>query len=408
MAIALIDELGVDLERRWGAVGFDDSAFPELCAERLEAAGLHRRVDPDDVVRAAFAADLPPQCDPRANFGQPPVTLFRSGRFFIDALFWVDGTTTVHDHAFSGAFQVLSGQSIETRFSFARSRDLGEHVRFGQLQALGSALRRPGDISAVPAGPRFIHALFHLARPSLTLVARTYKDARSGLQFDYSPAGIAFDPFFEDPIRDRIVQLTEMLRKTDSPDFERRVGDLIAGSDFCRAFAVIRACAKLSDARRFDRLLARVDDRECRERAGAWVAKRRRIELLMTRRAVVHGEPLRFLLAVLLNAQSRRDALALAASFSPDVDPPRQLAAWLSELSRATVRLKVGDTPFEPNILGLPPFGPGCEEALADLLAGRSTPRQAEAGQFIETLRSLPALECLFVDDRSTRQLRGT
>jgi hypothetical protein len=34
----------------------------------------------------------------------------------IEALFWVDGTTSIHQHSFSGAFQVLAGKSIHSRY----------------------------------------------------------------------------------------------------------------------------------------------------------------------------------------------------------------------------------------------------------------------------------------------------
>ena len=118
MAVAAIDELGVELEREWAVVDYELAAFPEICASRLQGARLPARIDADDVVRAVFAGGLPQQVDPDARFGQPPVTLYRAPRFYIDALFWVDGTTTIHDHAFSGAFQVLAGQSIENDILF--------------------------------------------------------------------------------------------------------------------------------------------------------------------------------------------------------------------------------------------------------------------------------------------------
>src|SRR5678815_4717153 len=89
MSLAPIRELGVDLQQRWAATGFELAAFPGLCAEHLETAKLHSRVDPAEIVQAVFRGDVPPQVDPSARFGQPPVTLYRTDRFFIDALFRV-------------------------------------------------------------------------------------------------------------------------------------------------------------------------------------------------------------------------------------------------------------------------------------------------------------------------------
>ncbi len=399
MAITAIDELAVDLEREWSALDFEQSAFPDLCAVRLEAARLHARIDCDEVVRAVFAGDLPEQVDPTGRFGQPPVTLYRGRRFYVDALFWVDGTTTIHDHAFSGAFQVLAGQSIETIFSFSPARDFDGRLQVGSLAVRGSALRTAGDVRAVPAGPNYIHSLFHLARPSVTLVVRTYNDPSPGIQLRYASAGIAFDTVGEDPVRDRIVQMVEMLRRTEHPKLEQQLGDAIGAANPHLAFAILRSCARLSDPDLLDRLVGRIGDADLRHRVAAWIAERRRTEFLISRRGVVLKPSLRFLLAVLLNARRRSDALALVAGFAPGSDPARQTAAWLAELARTTVRLQVGNAPFEPSVLGLPAFGPGCEEGLADHLAGRDPSPKPEVRAFVDHLRTLPSLEPLFAGD---------
>jgi hypothetical protein len=403
MTLAIIHELGVELERQWAGFDFDLAAFPGICAERLESSKVHARVDPDQIVGAVFRAELPAQFDPAGRFGQPPVTLFRTSRFFIDALFWVDGTTTIHDHSFSGAFQVLTGQSIETTFAFSMLRDFDGSVRIGDLSGGRSELRSAGDVRAVPAGAGYIHSLFHLARPSVTLVVRTFRDPTPGRQFAYSPAGIAFDTQTEDQARDRIVQTVEMLRRTEHPEFESRVGGLIAESNPHTAFSIVRALVKNGDSAALDRLMARIRDPEIGRRAREWVVQRRRIEFLISRRNLVQKPSLRFLLAILLNARHRDDALALTSRYAPDVRPAGQLAAWLRELAGITMRLQVGGGPFEPNVIGLPPFGPGCEEGLADFLAGETTSRTGDVDAFIERLRVLPALEPLFSGDGSGR-----
>ena len=407
MSLAPIRELGGELEQRWGAAGFDLTAFPDLCADRLETARLHARIDPAEIVRAVFRRDLPQQFDPKAGFGQPPVTLFRADRFFIDALFWVDGTTTIHDHSFSGAFQVLAGQSIETNFSFSETRDFDGCVRFGDLRVRQSELRATGDVRAVPAGPAYIHSLFHLARPSVSLVVRTQRDPKPGRQFTYSAAGVAYDSQTEDQARDRIVQVVEMLRKTQHPEFEARVGDLIAASDLHTSFSVIRACARSADDSTIERLLARIEDQEIGRRLRDWVVERRRTDFLINRRSLVQKPALRFLLAVLLNARRRTDALKLAAQFAPGADPARQIAAWLAELAGITIRLRIGDEPFEPNILGLPPFGPGFEDGLAACLAGAERQAAAAVDAFIARLRALPVLAPLFSGDDPGRSFSG-
>src|SRR5262249_21755087 len=139
-------------------------------------------------------------------------------------------------------------------------------LRFGELGVLGSALRRPGEVRPFSAGPGYIHSLFHLDRPTVSLVVRTLSDPAPGLPLAYSPAGVAYDPFFEDHARDRMVQIVDMLRKTEHPRFETLVGDVVAGADLETGFSVLRACARLSDAGLLDRLIDRLPDPEARAR----------------------------------------------------------------------------------------------------------------------------------------------
>lgn len=395
VAHAVIRELGVGLEERWRRSDFDIDAFPGLAAEALAGARVAERVAVDEIVEAAFRKEIPPQCDPGARFGQPPVTLFRGERFYVDALFWVDGTTVIHDHAFAGAFEVLDGSSIETTYTFAPARDVDGHLLFGELRVDGSTLRRPGQVQTIRRGPAFIHSLFHLARPSVSLVVRTFSD---GVQLEYTPAGIAFDSFPDDEWRDRIVQLSEMLRKTAHPRFEELVGDLVGRVDLGVACAVLRSCAPLADASLLGRLIRRLPDAEVAERLEAWVAHRRRIEFLISRRAFVREPHLRFLLALLLNAQRRPDVLDLVRAFDPGERPEAKVAEWLAQLSRTTVRLQLGDGPFAPNVLGLPAFDADAERTIAAFLSGDRSAWTGERQAFIDRLRALSVLAPLFAD----------
>ena len=113
---------------------------------------------------------------------------------------------------------------------------------------------------------------------------------------------------------------------------------------------------------------------------------------------MVRDEQLRFFLAVLLNAQRRSDALTLVAKFASQIPAEKQIALWLRELSEITMRLRVENTDFEPNLLGLPRFAPGFEESLSELLAGRESPRSDDERQFIATLKDLSPLACLFAE----------
>jgi hypothetical protein len=398
MGIKIIDELGHLIEERWRPTGYDPNRLPDIAEPLLREAELPKRIAPDEIAAWALtASELPLQHDPGGRFGQPPVTMFRSSRFFIEALHWVDGSTTIHQHGFSGAFQVLVGSSIETRYTFDAERTFDGHFVLGTLRPDSSTLQGPGDVTAIRSGPKgLIHGLFHLERPSITIVVRTFNDANAGPQFNFTRNGIGVDPFFEENSRDRALQVISLLRKIEHPKLEQWVGDLIARSDVHTAYRVLEACATHTDFALFDRLVDRVSDRTVAERIRDAFRESRRIGFLYSRRTHVREPGPRFFLGVLLNARRRRDALDLVAARTCGTDPAQQAADWLRQLSRVSLKLQAAGAPWEPNVLGIPEMTDTLEQAFACELRGEAPGDDPPTLQFLEKLRALPPLSCLF------------
>jgi hypothetical protein len=394
VSIASVVQLGNEIEARWRAADYALHLLPELATRALGEARLPANLQPDEIIAWAFSGDeLPQQADPAAKFGQPPVTLFRGRRSYIDALFWVDGTTSIHQHLFSGAFQVLSGSSIETRYAFESERIIDGRFLIGNLHVVSTSFLRPGDIRPIESGNGLIHALFHLERPSITIVVRSFSDADAGPQYDYALPGVGHDPFYMDVTRDRALQLVGMLRATEHPKFERLVGDLIERSDLHTAYRVLRECAGLSDVSLFERLIGRVRDSSAANLFRQAFEEIRRIAFLKSRRNVVKDPDLRFFLGVLLNAHRRQDVLTLVSERNPGVDAARQVATWLRRLSELTVKLQAAGIPWQPNLLGLPAFTDELETLVARFAAGGELNADHE---FLGKLRAIPALACLF------------
>ena len=396
LSVSPIIELGRDIEAAWLACEHDLGRFPGLCVDRMIAARIHEVVRPDDVIRWALSSDLPAQLNARAKFGQPPITVYRGRRFVIDVLFWVDGTTAIHDHAFSGAFSVLSGRSIETTFAFTASKEFDGRFRLGQLGITGTALRKAGDVSPITAGPRFIHSLFHLDRPSVSLVVRTFSDPVSSVQHRYHPSGFAHQDPFEDEMRDRQLEVVELLLQTEHPDLELQIGDLIARADLHTAFAAVRACLRVRDPRVQERLVKKVRDPAIGSVFRDWLSQEQRLGMLRRARADVVDAELRFLLAVLMNAHRRADAVLLVSAFAPAESPARWIARALRRLSTVAFRLQVRNIALEQNVLGLPAFEEGFEEVLTKALEGESETANEKAAGFLRRLGELPVLASLF------------
>jgi len=120
-------KLGALVESRWKAENYNELLFPKIAAQALAEYDLPARVDPWDIIRWVHTTpSLPEQRDVEGRFGNPPVTLFSGPRFHIDVYYWLDGTTSIHQHSFTGAFQVLLGSSIHSRYSFRENKIIKE------------------------------------------------------------------------------------------------------------------------------------------------------------------------------------------------------------------------------------------------------------------------------------------
>ena len=117
--------LGDQLEREWRAKDYDESIFPSLAADGLKSADLPGKYTAWQILEWTLEqTEMPKQRDLAARFGDPPITIYSGPRFHIDVYFWFHGTTSVHQHGFCGAFQVLHGSSLHSWFEF----DLKEKV----------------------------------------------------------------------------------------------------------------------------------------------------------------------------------------------------------------------------------------------------------------------------------------
>ncbi|MFF5761844.1 hypothetical protein ACFY8F_04870 [Streptomyces tanashiensis] len=208
--------LGDRLEAAWRFRDYSEDAFPGICAEELDRTTALDGFDPFEfAAEAACTPELPRQEDIRAEFGQPPLTVYRTDRFYITLLYWQTSTTSVHEHGFQGAFRVASGASLHSAWRFDRTSEVSRHLLIGEVERTSSELLTVGDVRPIRPGAAGAHALFHLDHPSVTLVARTHADPRAQPQYEYHPPSLAVDPFFVDPTMSRRIQLLRLLRRDE-------------------------------------------------------------------------------------------------------------------------------------------------------------------------------------------------
>jgi len=362
----LFAELGSLIESRWRDQDYNEELFPGIAAQALSelTLGTGTRVDPWEIIRWVHETpDLPEQMDPIGKFGNPPITLYVGPRFYIDVYYWLDGTTTIHQHAFSGAFQVLLGSSVQARYRFENRREINPHFLTGELLLDEVSLLAQGDIREINPGPSFIHSLFHLERPSATITIRTYKAPGAAVQYSYLKPFLAINPFFNDASLTKKVQTVSMLLRMKHPEADRFVGELVEASDFQTAYAVLqqafqflchRELEKMFGlSRSYDRFLALLDRARARHGVLADLLlpvfeEESRQTDISRRRAEIKGEDHRFFLALLLNLSERATVVRLVQERFPRQDAIKLVVAWVKELSATQI---FGSK--EPSVLGI-------------------------------------------------------
>ncbi|HEY0480583.1 MAG TPA: hypothetical protein VGD37_23865 [Kofleriaceae bacterium] len=329
------EELGAEIEHAWRDAQYRTEELAPIAQAALEKRTLPASTSIERIFRWFVSSPQIPHQPPHFAFGDPPIQLYSGRRFYIEALFWTDGTTSIHQHSFSGAFQVLLGGSIHTAYTFDRKEVINRELHLGTLTAGTSELLRPGDTRQIVSGDRFIHSLFHLERPSLTLVVRTRRDAGTDPQFSYLPPGIAYDPFVPDERSSRLLRLLDVLDHR-LPETTRLLADAVMSADFASVVAILmhwhRVHSINPDA---SEALLSIVERRHRVLATSLrhaVQEARRQMLIIHRRRSNHLVAHRFFLALLLNVGNRAKILQFVEQQFPGADPIDLITRWIEEL----------------------------------------------------------------------------
>jgi hypothetical protein len=402
-------DLGLTILDRWRRADFDARAFPDVASGALHDRPPSAHVDAMDVVRWVHDAPLlVPQTDIAATFGQPPVNVFHCERFYIQVLFWLDGTTAIHQHAFSGAFHVMQGSSLESTYTFAPRRRYSEFLMTGDLSLRGVELHEKGDVAPIEPGTRFVHSLFHLDRPSVSVVVRTPSDAVAGPQFSYSRAGFAFDPFARSDALERRLQTLDLLRKLDSEEFEPLATESARRSDAFLAFRLLSELAlRVEPHDKYVALLRGVKPAhaELVDTLLAHAELQRRERHIVSRRQLTKQADHRFFLALLLNLEDRASVFDMIARARPADPPVDVIVRWLTELQKLdAVNAWVAEVAKnKPTPILDVPVDPPSLDAVRDLLEGRGdAPATPEVMERRAAFRNSSLLRPLFVERSTT------
>ena len=329
-------DLGLSVLDRWRRADFDDLAFPALATAGLRELGPPP--SPIDLVRWVHeTSTLPRQSDPDGSFGDPPIDVFRCERLYIQVLFWVDGTTTVHEHAFAGAFRVLEGSSLHSTYRFTASRRYSERLHLGELELVDVELLGKGDVRQILAGAPLVHSLPPRSALGLRRRVNPRAQASGRPQLSYSRGGIAFDPFAKPELMTKRIQTLDLLDALHHPEFEPIARNCVREADSFVAFRVLHHLRKRMQPHR--RYLAFLESIRPSHDALIDAVVRHAEETLreaavIRARGLVKEPELRFFLALLLNVPERTRILEMIGRAYPGRTPAENVIRWVRELAK--------------------------------------------------------------------------
>ncbi len=349
------EKLGRTVLERWRKQNFSLEAFPELARIAIDEAPPSENVGLEEMIHEFLVNDEQP-FQSQSGFGQPELVAFNDPRFYIQILFWMEGTTEIHQHEFSGAFHVMQGSSVHSEFDFVGARSVTPHLRIGDLRMKQIELLESGRTVPITSGRECIHSLFHLDTPSVTVVVRTHHDPGTGPQYNYLPPHIAIDPIHTDALTMRRKQLLDVLETLDHPSYATRVREMVGSLDFERGFnTLLHAMDRLQVLDEWEPVLATFQKRhgELAKGVPETLAESLRRDSISQMRYHIENPEHRFFLALLMNVQNRSDIHALITERFPDHSPIEMILGWAEELIEpADFGITILDAAF-PESLGV-------------------------------------------------------
>ena len=341
-------EIASSLNSQWKTQNYDNRVFPRLAAAALESFDLPGAVAATDILGWSVEQEaLPLQANLESSFGQPPITLFRDDRMYLDAIFWRRATTTIHQHGFSGAFQVLSGTCVHAEYDFTTGHRVGLALAFGDLRLKSLGILNVGDVRPILLGDQFIHASYHVESPTVTVVIRTVSEPWLTPQYNYLP-GVAYSPFQNNQTRTRRLQCLNLIKDKyfeRFPDAARRM----VQSDLVTAFHALQVAFDTGHPGVFEEAYqhARQVHGEVIASLPEAFAHERRMQDMVKRRGNGDDPDLNFFIGALAYGRSRAEVAQLIASRYPDRSlaevevelAARMLKPWTSSKSEPVRRL---------------------------------------------------------------------
>jgi hypothetical protein len=332
-----ISDVGIAIQRKWKQANFNEGSFAEIACNALSSMRVTQHIGVAELVDwIAKAKTIPYQPRVDDGFGQPCVTMYWDERVRVDLLFWHSASIGIHSHTFSGAFAVLHGDAVECCYKYQISDEISSHIMLGSTSVADVKCLSPGDVRLIYPGTRLIHTLFHLGRPSVSLVARTTGDLSTGHEYSFFPPGVAITTRPATALQCKQLQLLSMLHETGAAVLQRTVLTLLRESDLHTAFLLLMELgSREQPARCYEQALAlacEVHGDRARLFGPAVEEQLRRSRIGQLSRSIFDDD-LRFFLVLLCSLPDYPSIAAAVSSRFPDRDGLQLVANWAVSLA---------------------------------------------------------------------------
>lgn len=240
--------VGDSLERRLASVAAPERRLAEFATEALAAESPDEKIDAEYMVNwIVQQRTLPKQVNFSYDFGEPPLTVYDSEHFYMEVLFWFPSRTAIHGHGFHGAFRVLAGHSLQTRYRFDAEETPCRGLQLGRLTLSGLDVLDPGSVFTIEPREGLLHSVLHLGRPSLTLVVRSRQIPDSD-QYTYFRNGLAYMHFLDKQRLRRQLDVIDVLRRSDSPRYQRELREFFCRGNAHQRFMTMDYCRRVTES----------------------------------------------------------------------------------------------------------------------------------------------------------------
>ncbi|SFN96863.1 hypothetical protein [Xenorhabdus japonica] len=184
--LKVIENLAGKIEARWRMDDYSCYSFADIAKSEMQKVDLISLFSFKEINSLLNLNSLK-KIQIASEFSELHMKLFDNGKFYIELLNWWDKDTSIHDHGFSGVLLQLEGSALNTIYSFDEENEVSHNLSMGNIKLTEAYISKKGDCRIIPFGRTEKHAVWHLEKPTISLIVRTHPITELSPQLNYFP-----------------------------------------------------------------------------------------------------------------------------------------------------------------------------------------------------------------------------